>query len=436
NQTMSFTSNNERPHQPVRIYRKHFGRCGEYADYTAAVARTALIPCTSILSMSTDHTWNEFWDERWVMWEPVNGYLDIPLVYENGWGKVFGSVFEIRSDGFLAPVTERYSEGLATIHLSVVDENNIPIDGAKVVLAFWENAYRVDMVSFTDNEGLVVFPVGENRSYFARVETSFALYPPIAGTYSALAQNAEDGQDYYYQFVMQTPLPQPTVNTIEPPVDNADDWRYAIVYNVPRYYLSGRVTWDDISAQGIPSRFYKEVSAPGDISYLITDADNVLFYQIMLTCEAYQYQYAMSSVNAVFDIPLGQDYYAFVDNSHRHATAQYIEGAILYKHWGVNLDDMVIPPVKTALYPNHPNPFNPQTALSYYLDEAQTVCLEVYNLRGQLVDTVFQGESSAGKHTVYWNARNADREAIASGIYYVRLKTPKTTHTQKMLLLK
>jgi transglutaminase-like putative cysteine protease len=74
---MSFTSNNERPHQPVRIITKHFGRCGEYADLTAAVARLALIPCTSIISISTDHTWNEFWDENWVAWEPVNGYIDI-----------------------------------------------------------------------------------------------------------------------------------------------------------------------------------------------------------------------------------------------------------------------------------------------------------------------------------------------------------------------
>nr|HPR18334.1 transglutaminase-like domain-containing protein [Candidatus Cloacimonadota bacterium] len=115
NDSMEFTSNSERPHQPVRIYRKHIGRCGEHADLTSAATRSALIPCTSILSYSGDHTWNEFWDEEWLQWEPVNGYYNNPLVYENGWGKVFGSVFEIRSDGLLTPVTERYSEGIATI---------------------------------------------------------------------------------------------------------------------------------------------------------------------------------------------------------------------------------------------------------------------------------------------------------------------------------
>ncbi|MCK4696350.1 MAG: transglutaminase domain-containing protein, partial [Candidatus Cloacimonetes bacterium] len=50
NESMSFTSGYERPHQPVRIYRKHIGRCGEHADLTAAACRSALIPGSSILA--------------------------------------------------------------------------------------------------------------------------------------------------------------------------------------------------------------------------------------------------------------------------------------------------------------------------------------------------------------------------------------------------
>ena len=83
---MTFTSNSERPHQPVRIITKHIGRCGEYADMRAAIGRLGLIPTTSILCISGDHTWNHIWDEEWVHWD---GYIDNPLVYEQGWGKVF-----------------------------------------------------------------------------------------------------------------------------------------------------------------------------------------------------------------------------------------------------------------------------------------------------------------------------------------------------------
>jgi len=52
---VEFTSNEERPHQPVRIYRKHVGRCGENGDLRVASARLALIPAASVASYSTDH---------------------------------------------------------------------------------------------------------------------------------------------------------------------------------------------------------------------------------------------------------------------------------------------------------------------------------------------------------------------------------------------
>jgi hypothetical protein len=108
--------------------------------------------------MSTDHTWNEFWDEEWTMWEPVNGYIDVTMVYEQGWGKVFGSVFEIRGDGYLASVTGTYSSGLAQINLMVKDQEDRPVDGARVILAIQEGGMKTDMVGFTDNQGLVRFP--------------------------------------------------------------------------------------------------------------------------------------------------------------------------------------------------------------------------------------------------------------------------------------
>jgi len=436
NQTMAFTSNSERPHQPVRIYRKHFGRCGEYADYTSAAARIALIPCTSILSMSTDHTWNEFWDEEWIQWEPVNGYINAPLVYENGWGKVFGSVFEIRSDGYLTSVTDRYSEGLATISLSVVDEYNTPIDGARVILAFSEGGYRVDMVSFTDNMGVVVFPVGEGRSYFARVETSFAIYPPNPGTYSALAQDVVDEGDYYYQFVMETALPLPTITDMSPIPDPVMDWRFAILYSVPRYYISGRVTWDDISATGTYPKFYKLNDVPGDAALLITDSDNIMFYQSMQFCEALHYTPASAQGNFMYEIPTGQDYYTFLDNSHRHANAPLIEGALLFQHYGVTNQDDYGPIQKPRLYQNFPNPFNPTTTIAFDLAKPSPVNIEIYNLKGQLVKTLVNSDLTAGQHSIIWNGKDENNRDLSSGVYFYRMETQNYKSTNKMLLMK
>ncbi|MCK4653188.1 MAG: transglutaminase domain-containing protein, partial [Candidatus Cloacimonetes bacterium] len=173
NESMSFTSNYERPHQPVRIYRKHIGRCGEHADLTAAACRSALIPCTSILAISSDHTWNEFWDEEWIHWEPVNNSINDPLVYESGNPHRFASVFEIKSNGYLTPVTATYSEETATIIIYALDNNGDPIDGAKITLKVpgWDNW------GYTDNEGKYTFIVGEGRTYYARMDSEIGNDP-------------------------------------------------------------------------------------------------------------------------------------------------------------------------------------------------------------------------------------------------------------------
>ncbi len=367
NHTMSFTSNSERPHQPVRIYRKHIGRCGEYADYTTAVSRIALIPCTSILSASTDHTWNEFWEDGWVQWEPVNGYINTPLVYEDGWGKVFGTVFEIRSDGYLTSVTDRYSTGLASITIAVKDSTNNPIDGARVILAIYEAGIKFDMIGFTDNNGIVVFPVGENRHYYARVESSVGIYPTNPGTYLSLVDNSVSGEQYAYQMVLNQPKPVPEITQIPVPTGNTGDRRVAIEFNTPKQVLYGKVTWDDLSSNGSQPYFYNQIDTPGKVNLLMTDADNYLFYSIGHAGEAFNVMTNVQNGSVQFNIPTDSNWYAFLDNSSQVANSQLVSGVMLYERYGVSNDDQVIPSANLALYPNYPNPFGTDTNIRYNL---------------------------------------------------------------------
>ncbi|MEA3559736.1 MAG: transglutaminase domain-containing protein, partial [Candidatus Thermoplasmatota archaeon] len=67
--SMQFTSNQERPVQPVRIYEKGIGRCGEYQDMRSAAARAALIPVVATSNSAEDHVWNEFRDLEWYHWD-------------------------------------------------------------------------------------------------------------------------------------------------------------------------------------------------------------------------------------------------------------------------------------------------------------------------------------------------------------------------------
>lgn len=436
NASMSFTSNSERPHQPVRIYRKHFGRCGEYADLSAAAARTALIPCTSILSMSTDHTWNEFWDENWTMWEPVNGYIDIPMVYEQGWGKVFGTVFEIRGDGYLASVTGTYSTGLATLAIQVKDDQNIPVDGARVILAIQDGGMKTDMVGFTDNDGLIVFPVGENRSYYARVETSFGIYPPIAGTYSELVQNVMDGAQHYFEVVIPASMPSYLITQIDPPQVPDPLRRFDVQYQVPSYYVSGRVTWDDISSLGSYPVFYQHVPSPGELNLLFTNSDNYVFWDVMRVCDAYLPQDQSAAGDAIFNFPMSLDHYTILDNSHRHGNAQHVSGLLKGQFWGnTSSDDPVQPPHQLRLAA-HPNPFTDITTITYSLPRSSPLRLDIYNLRGQRLTSLKPDQDFTQSGSLTWDGRDADGTHCAAGIYLLRLQDGRHSRTVKLLRLR
>jgi len=88
-------------------------------------------------------------------------------------------------------------------------------------------------------------------------------------------------------------------------------------------------------------------------------------------------------------------------------------------------------PHQFALSQNYPNPFNPTTNISFNIPFASDVTLEVFNMQGQRVATLVNGMTSAGSHTVTFNAEN-----LSSGIYMYRLTAGSFVQTNKMMLVK
>ena len=92
-------------------------------------------------------------------------------------------------------------------------------------------------------------------------------------------------------------------------------------------------------------------------------------------------------------------------------------------------------PQRFELGANYPNPFNPSTVIPYQLPVSMHVRLEVFNLMGQRVATLVDGEQSAGFHTTLWDATDAAGQAVAAGVYLYRLSGAGASLTRRLVLI-
>ena len=98
-------------------------------------------------------------------------------------------------------------------------------------------------------------------------------------------------------------------------------------------------------------------------------------------------------------------------------------------------------PKETALLPNYPNPFNPETWIPYQLANPAEVTLRIYAIDGTLVRTLSLGHKPIGiyqtrTHAAYWDGKNQIGEPIASGVYFYTLTAGDFNATRKMLIRK
>jgi len=98
-------------------------------------------------------------------------------------------------------------------------------------------------------------------------------------------------------------------------------------------------------------------------------------------------------------------------------------------------DDPLQPVLATVLNGNFPNPFNPETTLSFDLKDPGRVVLDIYNLKGQLVRRLLNAELPTGRHRIIWDGTDDSGQKAGSGVYYYRMSCPGYQQTKKMLLM-
>ena len=104
------------------------------------------------------------------------------------------------------------------------------------------------------------------------------------------------------------------------------------------------------------------------------------------------------------------------------------DGSNVFRQGIANLEVLInsVTPERSALLPNYPNPFNPETWIPYDLAEDADVRITIYNLKGKSVRHLNIGFQSAGayrtqSHAAYWDGRNSIGESVASGTYLYTL---------------
>ncbi|UCE37433.1 MAG: hypothetical protein JSW00_18570 [Thermoplasmata archaeon] len=314
--SMRFTSDiTERPIQPVRIYRKHYGRCGEYQDMRNAIARAGLIPSTCTLNTAEDHVWNEFWDKRWIHWD---GAVDNPMMYENGWGKKISSVWNTRGDSDIWSVSKKYTK-ICNYTATVLDDSGMPVDGALVRVST-EYYYNPDLLTTTtwgstDYTGNVTIPLGDERNFWSSAESDDLGSDPINGVTQVIS-NSEADASYTYTFHLPLSAPRLDYEEITPPGIVDPHFEMEVKYDVEAH-----ITQVENVYTGEHGDSYGQ---SGNIDFFIADLLNYNLYANDLSFDAYNVEERSISNDVLFTLPNEDRYYAVFSNEFSQSTTKII----------------------------------------------------------------------------------------------------------------
>jgi len=136
------------------------------------------------------------------------------------------------------------------------------------------------------------------------------------------------------------------------------------------------------------------------------------------------------SLQAQFEVDLSTDF----DGQSRPADERWDIGAFEYTQTtGFKPGKSEIPSVY-RLY-NYPNPFNPSTTICFDLPRRSQVKIKIYNIAGQEIRTLVDGNYHAGSYQAAWDGRNGINRPAGSGVYYYKLIAAERILTGKMILL-
>jgi hypothetical protein len=226
------------------------------------------------------------------------------------------------------------------------------------------------------------------------------------------------------------PRPKIPVSPAALPPGMDDGYRIALSWEAVSQFSYGQNRLDDNT--------FSEHMEGGAVEFFICDEANYAAYASSAPFFAYEIMEDMDWASVGFTFPSYETWYAVLSNEEHVVNSQVLHGTVeLYRRLsaGVAAGGSEIGK-RAALAQNSPNPFTPETRITYSVGRDTNVELTVYDVTGRLVTTLASGEAQAGKHSASWDGRDSEGRTVASGIYLYRLKTPERTLTRKMALMR
>jgi hypothetical protein len=108
-----------------------------------------------------------------------------------------------------------------------------------------------------------------------------------------------------------------------------------------------------------------------------------------------------------------------------------IESVLAASNADSYMDTKVVVPGDFAISAAYPNPFNPTTQMTLALHTQADISVKVFNMAGQLVDVIAEGQMDKGSYSLTWDAAN-----VSSGVYFIKTEVGSVVQNQKIMLIK
>jgi len=106
---------------------------------------------------------------------------------------------------------------------------------------------------------------------------------------------------------------------------------------------------------------------------------------------------------------------------------------IVHNYFTANQDESISALTGLRVYPN---PFNPQTTITFDLFKNSDVAVDIYNVKGQHVKSLCNGQLKSGRQHLVWDGKDKNNRSTGTGLYFARVKTSDATRTIKLMLMK